>query len=354
MHKRGKIGFLFLLVISGLLFIIFTGCSFFPEEEEALAPPLVKPKKVEYEVYKVVKKDITKTLKSRGTLVSVKDKALSFNESGGKLGSIEVKTGQEVKRGTILVTLHVGNLDSQIRLQHNTIQKIELQRERQIKKYEQYMGLPADSQPPRNELEDMLTNLKLMDLDLDTAKIGLEDLETKRSNSILVSPADGIVTFIEDMKAGDTIEAYKTIVTVADPGELQLYHQADDVDEIKTGMKASVTYKGSQYSGSVVLSPDNVPKDAGAKWKNAILINIENLPAGVLWGEDLEFAIDLQKKNQVVVVPRKCLNRELGRTYVQVMEDGSKKDQDVEVGITTPFDVEILSGLAEGQMLIVN
>jgi hypothetical protein len=44
----------------------------------------------------------------------------------------------------------------------------------------------------------------------------------------------------------------------------------------------------------------------------------------------------------------------MGRSYVQIADGERKKEVDVEVGLTTPTEVEIVKGLEEGQQVILN
>ena len=336
------------------LVVILSGCSMLPEEDSTLAPPLVKPKRAEYELYEVTRRDITKTLKGTGTLISSKEVALYYRESGGRLKSIEVKDGQKVTKGTIMARLDTGNLESRIKIKANDIKKAEIQLELLKSEYEKYLSLPRESQPPSKDMEEMKVNIRLQEIDLDSARIEYSDLLNDLQQSRLISPIDGVVTFVENLKAGDVVEAYKTIIIVADPRNLQLYYQSDATKDVKVGMKAKVECQGKELDGKVVLAPDNVPEDALEKYKNAIVISVNGLPDNLEWGDMLDFTIEIQSKKNVLCIPKKGLRRFMGGTYVQVLDGESKKEYNVETGIETIYDVEILSGLKEGQKVILN
>lgn len=355
MHTLRRKYFCLLLMLVMTAGSLLAGCGILPEEEEALAPPLVQPKRTEYELYKVVKKDITKTLTGTGNLVAVDEETLYFTESDGKLKSIDVKLDQEVKKGQVLVRLDTGNLETRIRKQENAAEKAKIQLESQKKLYDKYASMPEDSVITPKEMDDLRKDLKLKEIDLEDARIELEELNRQRVEAVLTSPIDGIVTFIEDLDPGDSIEAYKKVIVVSDPGKLQIYYQPSrDINDVKTGMKVKVKWKGQAYPGEVILSPDNAPKDALEKYKNALVIRVDDLPATAKWGQSIDFTIDVVSKKDVLAIPVKGLRKMVGRTYVQVLDGDTKNEFDVKVGIESDYEVEILSGIKEGQMVILN
>jgi hypothetical protein len=56
----------------------------------------------------------------------------------------------------------------------------------------------------------------------------------------------------------------------------------------------------------------------------------------------------------VIVLPRSAIRSYMGRNYVQIVEGERRKEVDIEVGLTTPTEVEIVKGLEEGQKVVLN
>lgn len=336
---------------------MLSSCALMPDEEDTLAPPVVQPKRTEFELYKVVRKDIVKSLKAIGNFQSSKEQELFVSQSGQRLKTIFVTEMQNVKKGELLAKIDSGDVETRMRLQEKTVQRIQLQLDNQKKYYNQYKSLPANAQPSQMEMESIKLNIDTTQIDLDSAKISLEDLMKKYQESMIYAPFDGIVTYIADLKAGDILEAYKTIITVSDTNNLQIYYKAADaldLKDIREGMPVTVTYNAKEYKGEVSLSPDNIPKDAPEKQKDSLLINVKNMVEGIKSGDSVEFVIDIQKKSNVIVVPIKALKDYMGTKAVQVMDGDTKKQVIVEIGIETPLEVEILNGLNEGATVILN
>jgi hypothetical protein len=63
--------------------------------------------------------------------------------------------------------------------------------------------------------------------------------------------------------------------------------------------------------------------------------------------------IVVQNKDNVLLVPKKAVRSAGTRKFVQYMSGSSRKVANVEVGIVTDDMAEIVSGLTEGQIVIV-
>ncbi len=324
--------------------LVLAGCSLLPVEDDRLQPPLVQPVQEKLDVVTAARGNIQTSLKGTATFVSANVKSLSFKESGGRLKSIDVTVGDQVKAGDLLVELETGDLDYQIRLQRLSVERAQL-----LYSQAQASGVSA-------------FDLHLKELDLKREKLTLEEMEGRLGNARLYAPISGIVTFIEALNAGDAVNAYQPIVTVADPSRILLTYVAantKDLLPVEAGMPVELRYKGKDYKGKVVQSPSNVPLSADKTRadRNAatIIMSMNDAPAGIRVGDVADMSIELQRRENVIVLPRSAIRSYLGRNYVQVAEDGDRrKEVDVEVGLMTPTEAEIVQGLKEGEKVILN
>ncbi|WP_425414597.1 efflux RND transporter periplasmic adaptor subunit [Paenibacillus harenae] len=323
--------------------LALSGCSLLPIEEEALQPPLIQPAEEELDIVDAAKGNIQTFLKGTANFVSASMDSLSFKESGGRLKSINVTVGQEVKAGDLLAELETGDLELQIRLQRLNVERAQLQ-------YKQARASGANE-----------TELRLKEIDMERESMLLESMESRLDQSQLYAPITGIVTFVESLNAGNLVGAYQSIVTVADPSKMQLTYVAansKDLFPVEAGMPVSLKYKGKNYKGKVLQSPSNAPlaaDDAKAE-RNAvtIVIGMDDAPGGVQIGHSAELVIELQNRENVIVLPRSAIRSYMGRSYVQIADGDRRKEVDVELGLTTATEVEIVRGLEEGQKVILN
>jgi len=326
-----------------MMSLALSGCSLLPVEQEVLQPPLVEPAQEQFDVVKAGKSDIQTALRGTANFVSAAAANLAFKESGGRIKAIPVTQGQEVKAGELVAEIETGDLEYQISLQQINVEKMQL----------------LLSQTIKSDASD--TDLQLRKLDLKREQMSLENMMNRLSKSRLYSPISGVVTFVEKMTAGDFVNAYQNIVSVADPSQLQLTYVASDSKEltqVKAGMPVKLKYRGVEYTGKVVQAPSNVPiaTDANKAQTNAVTIymSIDDAPADSKVGDSAEMTIDLQKRHDVIVLPRSAIRSYMNRYYVQIADGERRKEVDVEVGLMTATEVEIVKGVEEGQQVILN
>lgn len=334
---------LFKYGIAIVALLSMTGCSLLPMEDETLQPPLVEPASEPLDIVEAAKGNIETYLKGTANFVSASSAALSFKESGGRLKSINAKVGEEVKEGDLLAELETGDLELQLKLQRLNVERARLL----------YLGAKTA------EVSD--TDLRLREIDLERETLQLDNMENKLTSSRLYAPISGVVIFAESLNEGEYVNAFQTIITVADPSDMQLTYVAAESKEllpIEAGMPANLKYKGKEYTGKVLQSPSNAPLagDAAKAERNAvtIVIGMDNPPDDVQIGHSAELTIRLQSRKNVLVLPRSAIRSYMGRSYVQVADGERRKEVDIELGLTTPTQVEIVKGLEEGDQIILN
>lgn len=313
-----------------------SGCYLFPKEEEVLAPPLVEPPEITYETQEVKRGVIEKKISASGTFVSIEQANMFFKHRGGRLKDIHVKVGDYVEKGQVIAELDSSDLENQIKQQEIQLKKAQT-RLSQVKahsgdKYEQRMA----------------------QYDVELAKLTLDNLKRQLNECKLTADISGNVVYVDlNVSIGDYVDAYQTLIRVADPNKLQLQVTGPDTSSFSLGMEADVTIKKQTYSGKVVMTPADVPLDVPEEQRDIVRIEVDDLPEDVKLGESAQVSLILDKREDVIVIPRNLVRNYMGRKYVLVLEDGLKKERDVEVGLETATEAEIMKGLEEGELLIV-
>lgn len=312
------------------------GCYFLPKEEEAIAPPLIKAPDVKFDIVEVKKGAIEKSLSVQGQFVSVSQQALSFKYRGGNLKAFNVNMGNGVKKGDVLALLDTDSLENQIRDQELNVRRSEIW----------YNAELANTNATKDSIE-------LKKIDLIAAKNRLQDMQNEFNKSKIVAPIDGIVVFVEKVNFGDYVSANKTLITIADPTKLQLEYTGGDASTFKVGEQVAVKYNNQELTGKVVMTPANVPADADKDLKTSIRVTVDNLPADASIGDRAYIVLVQARKEEAIKIPRGLIQSFSGRNYVYVLENGVKVERDVEVGIKTATEAEIVKGLNVGDQVIV-
>lgn len=297
---------------------------------------MIEPPEISYETSEVTRDVIEKKITGAGTLVSVEQNNMFFKHRGGRLKTVHVKVGEYVEKGHVVAELDSQDLENQIKQQKIHLKKAETRRS-QVNahsgdKYEKSMA----------------------QYDVDLAKISLENSQREFEECKLVTEMAGTIVYIDyNANEGDYINAYQPLVRVADPTTLQLQISGSNTSDFKLGMEADITIKKKTYSGTVVMTPADVPLDTPENLRDIVRIDVPDLPEDVQMGDNAQISLILDRREDVIVVSRNLVRNYMGRKYVLVYEDGLKKERDVEIGLETPTETEIVKGLEEGELLIV-
>jgi RND family efflux transporter MFP subunit len=323
--------------------MLLAGCSLLPREEQALKPPLVKPAQENYRTVKVEKGTIVKQVTGSGSLESVATDVAQFTAQGGRIDSIPVHSGDTVKKGDVLVQLVMDGLDLQVKEQELALEKAKYA-------YRQARSGGSDAEA-----------LKIASLEMDIEQIKYDRLSRQLNSRQLRAGIDGVVIFVEDLKQGDLVEPYQTLVTVADPTKLRVslrVENPNDIKDVDVGMAVELSFKEQTVHAKVVQTPSSSPqtlnKDLAEKYSKTLYIEAAKLPETAEIGSSVDVKIITQKKDNVLKIPRSGLRAYLGRNFVRLLDDHKRiREVDVEQGVVTPTEIEVVKGLEEGQDIIL-
>ncbi|GBG08542.1 RND transporter [Paenibacillus agaridevorans] len=345
MNRYFKIAFFYILILLFLL-LLLSGCTR-ALERKAAVPELIEPVRVELDLFEVKRGTLALEMKGTGIIVPSATDYYSF-EIDGELGQWFVRPGDVVHKGDVLVRLDSGNFDMQLVQQQLAVEN----RQRALNQ-ELEAGLDEVN---TDNLWLLRTNLRIEQMKLDL----LLDRQSKRELKALT---DGIVTFADSIRAGDPVTSYRPVAGIARTDKLQLRYIGDlssRLSHLKLGMSAVLTDPDSSLKtkGVVASLPTgsaNASNSARAAiLERTLLFDFENEPPdSIRLGDNLEFALELVRKENALIIPRGALRNYQGRDFVLVVDGETSRELDVERGLVTPTEVEIVAGLAEGQQVVV-
>ncbi|MCK5128402.1 MAG: efflux RND transporter periplasmic adaptor subunit [Clostridiales bacterium] len=334
--------YLSIILILLLTLSAFTGCYLLPKEEEALAPPLLKPVDIEYVTETCELGDIEKLIFVRGQFRPKVEHTLSFEKRGGILLEKYCSMGQEVKQGDLLFALDTETVEQDEQIAFLRYEQARLSYERAV------------------SLSRSTFDKKMAEINKDIAFITYEKITNEVEKSKIYAPIDGVVTYMTNVNIGDYINAKLNVVKIADVNELRLIVVDDDAKKLSFGdiveVEVLVNNSKNTYQGEVVLSPQDRPENMEETFENpTAIVEIKNLKSDNI-RINLVGKITLIEASakDVIVIKNRYIQNYFGRTFVYLLEDGVKVERDVQKGITTATRAEIVEGLEVGDVIIVN
>ena len=327
--------------------MVTAGCSQ-PAAEPAPAapPPAAAPPEASVPAVEVRRGDLIESIIVNGQLTSTRETALFFRQSG-RLKNLLVATNDRVKAGQVLAELDVGSLSSDVLLAELAAKKAQTKLEQ-----------------ARAKLADRI-ELQMAELDYEAARITYEKLREQLEAATLAAPFDGLVTDTQG-RPGETVPAYKAVIGVADPAALQVTAQlTDGGDAARLAIGQPATFvldkvpnvrlpvQVVQLPTTAATLPNGTPVPAEVS-RQFLLHPTEPLPSQAEMGMMGRVTILLREKRGVLLVKSSAVRAANARRYVQLVQGGRKRDVDVEVGIVTQTDTEIVAGLNEGDKVIDN
>ncbi len=328
-----------------------------------------------------------------------------YYEKSGRLKEIHVKSGQDVKKGDLLVELDTGDLEYTIYKQEKAVRTAELSLEmaqknatpdpiavrraeinldlakrdleKTRKEYDEAWGKTkenlADSiyKQERNiELLEMTleeagkvkdtvaADLERAQINYDLAVAQLEVYNTQLAESRLYAEMDGMVVYVASLEAGDSISPYYDLVKIADAKSLRITMKADDTSELYTGMEMEISYTKNRDSGTIIGRIVQLPTDvsplAPEADRTAVKIEVDEIPENTRIGDSVNVKVLLERKEDIITLPLRYVSSYGSRRYVRVInEEGNPEERDVKLGIQSNSEVEIVSGLEAGEVIVI-
>lgn len=188
------------------------------------------------------------------------------------------------------------------------------------------------------------------------ALLALEGAQEQREQANLRAPFAGTVLEV-NAQAGELIFAGNAAATLADLSQLEIVAQIDEIDiaEVAAGQRVEITldaFPDKRLVGQIKhINPAATPQRGSTVYEATVTFDFAGLPLRPDMGANLT-VITLDKAD-VLLVPSRAVVSAGQKKLVRVLEGRQTRETEVVLGLTNRQEVEILSGLREGQIVLV-
>ncbi|MBU5676516.1 efflux RND transporter periplasmic adaptor subunit [Alkaliphilus sp. MSJ-5] len=361
----------------------------------------------------VIEGDIAKYVEELG-VIKVKNQVNIYAPTAGMVTEVLVDIGDQVKKGDILVKLDGEQLSRQIAelesqrsavlaqykeakqpIDEKNIEKLELEIvdiEKRIKTAEEAANnkklLYDAGAVSQEEYQSALRNLEGEKSSLEKAKLDLElmrkpvsenidvqykaqlkqldiqkaELEKSGKNFTIIASMDGTI-LQKEVEKGSYLQPGMHIMQLGNVEEL--YIESDVlVGDVANVYEGSVVKMSNKNLGIMDLEgvikkihPNAFSKvsDLGIEQKRIkVDIEIKDTIKNLRPGYDLDIKIITESKENVLLVPESSLFNIDGKDFIFVNENNKARLREVEKGIESQRQVEVVKGLKEGEMVLLS
>lgn len=364
MEKKKKLivfSVVFILIVAVLSSIMFIKSS--------------KTKGKNDEIYVVKKGEVvhfteqTGIIKSQvGAIVKVGTRAT------GVITRLNYQVGDFVKKGALIAEIddreklaEKRSLEAQIEEQKKDLEAKEAQYAYNKQNYEREKMLLEKEFTTRDnverakrEMDVSLAQLEASKAMIKEIKEKLKSLEVSLSYHKIYSPISGFVSQVTTQQ-GETVVAGLSavnLITIIDPTKLEMWIYVDETDigKVKKGMFVEYwvdAYKKKVFTGTIsMIYPQPEIKDNIVYY--LAIVKIDPKDTEFLKPEmTTHVKIIVEKKKDVLVVPNSAVRFEEGKNVVYAMTKDKAVRVDVETGIRDDRFTEIISGVKEGDKIII-
>lgn len=343
-----------ILVLVVVMIAIVTGYKYYAQKQEEAKKPVVNTAQVQYMSMKSI-------VSATGTIKPVESVEVS-SKITARVKQVLVKENDTVTQGQTVALLDGKDYETQKEQAEFTLQNAKTIYDRTNYLY----NIGAKS---KEDLDNAQYNY-------DTAQSKLEEAESNLSETVIVSPMDGVVigepvtdgTMAVQGNSNPTV-----IMRIADLSRKQIFAKVDETDigSVRVGQKATFTvdaYNGKTFTATVSKisqtdmdnswnisnSSSSSSSSSAAVIYYSVTLDVDD-PEGLLMPSmTARVEIETANKDSALAVPLSALKTDKNGTYVIVIkDDGTTENRYVETGIYGDEFVEIINGLSENEKVDV-
>lgn len=206
-------------------------------------------------------------------------------------------------------------------------------------------------------------DIAIAEANVKSAEISVADAQANLDSALITAPFDGVVTAIHSHK-GEV--ATGIVLEMADPNALEIVLQVDEIDiaAISLEQEATITLESwpdSEINSTVqAIAPSSGSTSTGVTSYD-VHLELAQTDLPILIGMTANASLLTAARDDVLVVANRAItaDRSAGKFFVDVQTIGPEGDtiierQEVVIGLRDSQFTQILDGVDEGDVLVVN
>lgn len=351
---RGIVTALVFLVVVVLLMIWLAGgfhrkIDRSPTEASSRSPAQIA-QSADSETVPVRVRQIPRVETAVGTVRAVHEATVA-SKLLAKVMEVNVTAGQRVRKDEVLVRLDDEDLTARLDQAQSAVDAALSVRDQAKIEYDRIERLLEQQAASKLEWDRVQTVLKTAEAELQRARQAANEARTVLGYATIAAPIDGLVVD-KRVEVGDTVTPGQPLLTLYDPTRMQLVASVREslTRRLEVGQTIGVNIDTLDHTCEGLVS-EIVPEADSASRSFAVKVT-GPCPPGVYSGMFGRLLIPLEEES-LLVIPTAAVRRVGQLDLVQVIGDGQPDRRAVKLGRTFEDEVEVLSGLREGEHVVI-
>ncbi|MEM7356935.1 MAG: efflux RND transporter periplasmic adaptor subunit [Acidobacteriota bacterium] len=276
----------------------------------------------------------------------------------GRVVDLPVRVGDRVQAGDLLARLDSKELDAGVEQAKADLELARAELAQAQSAAARQRRLAAQEVLPAAALDVAERDLAVAVARVESRAARLRAAEINRGYSRITAPIHGVIAEVSTRR-GETVAASfaaPTFVTIINLERLEVRAFVDETDIGRVFVGQSATFTVDTYSEVEIPATVTAirPKaELQGNVVNYVVLLAYEATEGVQLRPEMtaHLRLELERRENVLIAPRRSVHRRDGRTYVNVRRDGAWAEQEVQSGWRTDGVVEILGGLEDGDVL---
>jgi RND family efflux transporter MFP subunit len=173
----------------------------------------------------------------------------------------------------------------------------------------------------------------------------------------VVAPESGLIYSLQ-VKQGAFVTKGQLLAQMYRPGKIMLraYVDEPDLGRIRKGQSVRVEWDGmpNDHWTGIVEKPAEQVVAMNNRSVGEVRCSIDSGPSGLIPNLNVRVEVTTEQKQNALVVPRNAVFNSGGKTSVLVPQKEGTAAKPVTLGLITTEEIEIVSGLSDGETIILN
>ncbi len=274
----------------------------------------------------------------------------------GRIAEMPSAEGDAVRAGDLLVRFDIPSLGADVEAKRAAIKQAQARLDSARANVTRLAPLVERGVTALRDLEDARRAQAEAEADVSQAQSAATAANALSARAVVRAPFSGVVAK-RWHNPGDLVEASASdpILRVINPRDMQIVAtvSAADVARLAPGRKGRAMGPGTEEGDAVVVLTRPVQVDPKTAMAD-VRIGFAR-PTALMAGAAVTIEIATESHSSVVIVPAVAVVREGEETFVMVAgADGKAHRKVVTIGIERAETIEIISGVASGELVIIH